>query len=72
MTETLERVTRKPSSHTVGRPRLGPRAAFALQVSMLVLFLAASSAPSPPAHAHRPRRALSTAPTERARKSDSL
>lgn len=49
MTETLEHVNRTSSMRTpnAGKPRLGPRASFALQVSMLVLFLAASSAPTP-------------------------
>lgn len=45
MTDTLEHVT--PTTSTARSSRLGPRAAFALQVSMLVLFLAASSAPTP-------------------------
>ncbi len=45
MTDTLVHVT--PTTSTARSSRLGPRAAFALQVSMLVLFLAASSAPTP-------------------------
>lgn len=47
MTETLERGTRTSTTPGVRRSRLSPRAAFALQVSMLVLFLAAASAPTP-------------------------
>ncbi len=47
MTETLEHVTQTSNAARGGGARLGPRLAFALQVSMLVLFLAASSAPTP-------------------------
>lgn len=47
MTNTLEHATDRSTPPSARRVVLGVRAAFALQVSMLVLFLAASSAPTP-------------------------
>jgi MFS family permease len=47
MTNTLERATDRSTPPAARRTVLGDRAAFALQVSILVLFLAASSAPTP-------------------------